>query len=258
MARRTGRGDRRAGRGRAGLTVLSGTPNDVGPIDVEAAVAECRAAHARLFATVDTLDDSGRPSLLPRWSVGHVLTHLARNADSHVRILEAARQGRPVEQYAGGPKQRADDIESRELKATVDDLRESVGQRSGSLWALGLASLTVGFPCGYMPSIGGYMVLAHAVITAMVAWRNPDWKQKIMGCLWPTGLAIISAVVMFVAICGRWFLSPVFFGEYCRFLEVFRVDQYSSHHRFIDPSAVFERDRFLYHCFCLYFYHREG
>jgi maleylpyruvate isomerase len=111
--------------------VVSGTPDDVGPIDVEAEVAECRGAHARLFATVDTLDDSSRPSRLPGWSVGHVLTHLARNADSHVRVLEAARQARAVEQYAGGRKQRADDIEAgagRALADIVEDLRESVGR----------------------------------------------------------------------------------------------------------------------------------
>jgi uncharacterized damage-inducible protein DinB len=34
---------------------------------------------------------SQQPSLLPGWSVGHVLSHLARNADSYVNLL----QGRP-------------------------------------------------------------------------------------------------------------------------------------------------------------------
>ena len=37
----------------------------------------------RLMGTLEGLDDAAarRPSLLPGWSVGHVLTHLARNAE---------------------------------------------------------------------------------------------------------------------------------------------------------------------------------
>jgi maleylpyruvate isomerase len=57
--------------------------------------------------------------------VGHVLSHLARNADSIVRRLDAARQGQHVEQYVGGAKGRADDIErgaSRSAAAIVDDV----------------------------------------------------------------------------------------------------------------------------------------
>ena len=34
--------------------------------------------------------DPALPSLLPEWTRGHVLTHIARNADSFVRVLEAA------------------------------------------------------------------------------------------------------------------------------------------------------------------------
>jgi maleylpyruvate isomerase len=52
-----------------------------------------------------------RPSGLPGWSVGHVLSHLARNADSIVRRLDAAQQGKHVEQYVGGAQGRADEIE---------------------------------------------------------------------------------------------------------------------------------------------------
>jgi uncharacterized protein (TIGR03083 family) len=50
-------------------------------------------SHARLRRTLAGLTDAGarRPSLLPGWTVGHVLTHLARNGDSHVRMLDGAR-----------------------------------------------------------------------------------------------------------------------------------------------------------------------
>ena len=66
-----------------------------------------------------------RPSGLQGWSVGHVLTHLARNADSIVRRLDAAQHTKHVEQYVGGAKGRADEIErgsSRSAASIVDDV----------------------------------------------------------------------------------------------------------------------------------------
>jgi len=59
------------------------------------AIAPVRDSHARLRATLAGLTDADArgPSLLPGWSVGHVLTHLARNADSLVRMLKAAARG---------------------------------------------------------------------------------------------------------------------------------------------------------------------
>jgi maleylpyruvate isomerase len=66
-----------------------------------------RAAHERLHATVAELTESTvrQPSRLPGWTVGHVLTHLARNADSVVRRLEAAAGDRLVDQYAPGTRE---------------------------------------------------------------------------------------------------------------------------------------------------------
>jgi maleylpyruvate isomerase len=66
-----------------------------------------------------------RPSLLPGWTVGHVLTHIARNADSVVRRLDAAERGEVVPQYPGGGEQRSGDIEAgagRSAAALVDDV----------------------------------------------------------------------------------------------------------------------------------------
>jgi stearoyl-CoA desaturase (delta-9 desaturase) len=82
----------------------------------------CGAAHRRLSATLDGLDDATArgPSRLPDWTVGHVLTHLARNADSHVRILDAAARGESVEQYAGGYAQRAADIEAGASRSAAE------------------------------------------------------------------------------------------------------------------------------------------
>jgi maleylpyruvate isomerase len=77
-------------------------------------VAGCVAAQAALDAELAGVDDATArgPSLLPDWSVGHVLTHVARNADSVVWRLEGAARGELRDQYPGGLEQRQADIEA--------------------------------------------------------------------------------------------------------------------------------------------------
>ncbi len=76
-------------------------------------IAACRAAHAALLHAIAPLTDAdvGAPSLLSDWTRGHVITHLARNADSHVRLFEAATRGDVGCQYATSDA-RAADIEA--------------------------------------------------------------------------------------------------------------------------------------------------
>jgi maleylpyruvate isomerase len=90
----------------------------------------CVAAHAALGTSLyDVSDDVVRgPSRLPGWSVGHVLTHIARNADSVVWRLEGAARGEQRDQYPGGVEQRRDDIEAgagRSASALVVDVRRT-------------------------------------------------------------------------------------------------------------------------------------
>lgn len=75
------------------------------------------AAHQRLLAMLQPHEGPGltdemvrRPSLLPDWTVGHVLAHLAHNADSFVRLFAAAEGGEIVDQYPGGSEGRQRDI----------------------------------------------------------------------------------------------------------------------------------------------------
>ena len=88
------------------------------------------ASHRRLFAAIEGMDDdvARRPSRLPGWSVGHVLTHLARNADSMTRRLAGAARDEVVDQYPGGAEERAAEIEAgagRSAAELVTDVRES-------------------------------------------------------------------------------------------------------------------------------------
>lgn len=66
--------------------------------EVAQAVASCARSHAALVAHLRSLDgpaghgiDPTAPSRLPNWTIGHVLTHIARNGDSHLDMLA----GRP-------------------------------------------------------------------------------------------------------------------------------------------------------------------
>jgi maleylpyruvate isomerase len=93
-------------------------------------IAGCVTSHTRLVVHLEKVDDVvlRRPSRLEGWSVGHVLTHLARNADSFVRMLEAAEMGESVPQYMGARDQRDGDIESgasRSAAACINDVRRS-------------------------------------------------------------------------------------------------------------------------------------
>jgi maleylpyruvate isomerase len=90
----------------------------------------CRSAHRQLRQHLASLTDqqARQPSLLPGWSVGHVLTHLARNADSHRRVFEAAALGVVAERYPGGAAQRTGEIEQgagRPAAELLADVTES-------------------------------------------------------------------------------------------------------------------------------------
>jgi maleylpyruvate isomerase len=101
-----------------------------GTVDLEAdpgrAAALCTSAQARLVARVALLDDADvrRASRLPGWSVGHVLTHLARNADAHARRLTGALRGEDVGKYPGGTAQRERDIEDGAGRSATELVRD--------------------------------------------------------------------------------------------------------------------------------------
>ena len=91
--------------------------------------AEIEAATSRLLVTATTLSDADvlAPSGLPAWSRGHVLSHLARNADSLVNRLTTAATGVDIPQYPSRDVRDAD-IEagaSRPIAEHIRDLEDS-------------------------------------------------------------------------------------------------------------------------------------
>jgi maleylpyruvate isomerase len=102
-------------------------------------IDEVARSTERLLAAIAGIDDgeARAPSALPGWSRGHLLTHLARNADSHVRRTAAALRGEVVDQYAGGPAGRAAEIEAgagRPAADLLEDVRASAAELAAA-WA---------------------------------------------------------------------------------------------------------------------------
>ena len=88
--------------------------------DVERATAE-------LLRTAEDLDpvSISAPSLLSGWTIGHVLSHLARNADAQTNLLTWARTGVETPMYPS-PEARVAGIEAgaaRPLREQIEDIR---------------------------------------------------------------------------------------------------------------------------------------
>jgi maleylpyruvate isomerase len=107
----------------------------VPPHDLPHWLADVRSSTDRLLTAVPAagLTDHAvrQPSLLPGWSRGHVLSHLARNADAMVRTLDGARHGAPTPMYPGDRAVREAEIEAgatRPADELVADLAASAAR----------------------------------------------------------------------------------------------------------------------------------
>jgi maleylpyruvate isomerase len=70
-----------------------------------------------------------QPSRLADWTVGHVLAHIALNAEAFVNVANDLREGRFGEMYPGGVSRRNADIE-RVSASSADELRTKVAAAS--------------------------------------------------------------------------------------------------------------------------------
>lgn len=93
-------------------------------IDAAAVTRDIDALDASQSQLTDALRsmpavDPATPTALPGWTIGHVMTHIARNADSTIRMLAG------LAQYWKGAESRASDIElgaGRDWEALVADV----------------------------------------------------------------------------------------------------------------------------------------
>jgi maleylpyruvate isomerase len=153
-------------------------------------VAGCAESHQRLLQSLDSLtDDQCRePSALPGWTRGHVLSHLARNAESHVHVLQCAARGEVGEQYVGGAKARKEGIETHardSAESLVSAVRKSIYALEGQ-WA---ATNSEGWQGHGVNSAGASIAMSDIVF---LRWREVGWCQfespcriYLVGCTLP-------------------------------------------------------------------------
>lgn len=149
---------------------------------------ELAEATERLLATAARLTDEDlrAPSLLPGWTRGHVLAHVARNADSYVNLLDWARTGVRTPQYASARAREAG-IEAgagRPAREQLADLRDSaerfaaaVGRMPAEAWTAPVSGMNPPeHPAWYVPIRRLREVeVHHADLGAGYGWA--DWPE---------------------------------------------------------------------------------
>jgi maleylpyruvate isomerase len=161
-------------------------------MDGVTAVEGARDAHVRLLQALDEIgiDDAiaRSESALPGWTIGHVLTHLARNADSHTRMIDAAKLGESVAQYPGGFAQRESEIEAgagRDAAALLDDVRHAddelanaYAQVDDAVWSQRAVRLDRSWPVADLPFLRWREVAIHAIDLGLPSIGIDIWREE--------------------------------------------------------------------------------
>jgi maleylpyruvate isomerase len=160
-------------------------------------------SHARLVESIASLSDSDarRDCLLPGWSVGHLLTHLARNADSHTRMLRAAINGEAVHQYDGDDVARTAGIEAgaaRSAAQLIEDVATSAvtlesvwDQMTPRAWAgHGINAGGEIWPCRLMPFHRWREVELHRVDLGL-GYTSAQWPEGYVSRELAVSLAVL-------------------------------------------------------------------
>ncbi len=145
-------------------------------------------ATGRLLATASTLSDAQvrEPSLLPGWTRGHVLTHIARNADGMVNLLRWARTGAQIPMYASA-QSRAADIGAGAGRPAADlatDVRESAGAFAAEAANMPGEAWTVQVRALYGPPFPAFVVLDRRLseveihhVDLAAGYSPGDWPE---------------------------------------------------------------------------------
>ncbi len=160
-------------------------------------LAGCIGAHARMRQIISEMTDSdiARLSQLPGWTAGHVLAHLARNAEAMCRRIDAAREGAIIEQYPGGAQGRAEAIEAgarlgaNELRSDLLDWSNKLEQTFHSLqpdqWNLEVATVSGAHHCiAELPFRRWREVEVH-LVDLDVGVTPADWPDQFLDQLLP-------------------------------------------------------------------------
>jgi maleylpyruvate isomerase len=119
------------------------------PINTRRPTADLASVDAAFSMLVDAtrgLTDAQvrQRSLLPGWTRGHVLTHIARGGEADAQTVEGAIRGEVLDKYPGGEEQRTRDIEAgagrgaaallADLVTTQRALTDAWGRVEDGMW----------------------------------------------------------------------------------------------------------------------------
>ncbi len=188
-----------------------------GAAEIARDVASCIASEQALVEFLGDVSD-GDPtaaSRLPDWTVGYVLTHIARNADSILSLLDGH------DQYPHGVAGRNADIEagsSRSWPALVDDVAESSTSVQARLvgvddWSGTVAMVSGERPKHLVPQLRQREVEVHRVDLGL-GYEFDDVPSdyvrrdlRLMEMLWtarmPMGMTTIPDTALAVAPAAR-------------------------------------------------------
>jgi maleylpyruvate isomerase len=148
---------------------------------------EIDRATARLLETARKLDDAAvaAPSLLPGWTRGQILTHLARSGDGCINLLTWARTGVETPAYAT-PEQRDTDIQAGAGRPAADILAdvtaaarrfdEAVAQTPPQAWTATVVMRGKQIPAAYITWVRLREVEVHHV-DLDAGYRTADWPD---------------------------------------------------------------------------------
>ncbi|MEU7897886.1 maleylpyruvate isomerase family mycothiol-dependent enzyme [Nonomuraea sp. NPDC049152] len=175
--------------------------------------AEIAAATDRFIATVAGLGDAdvAAPSLLPGWSRGHVITHVARNADSLGNLLSWARTGIETPQYPD-PGSRAAGIEAGAARSAAEqraDLADSAARLAAAVEGLPERAWSAPVSALRPPPHPAWYVLVRRVrelelhhVDLGAGYTPADWpgafvRRELHDCLacWPYGKSTVGGIV---------------------------------------------------------------
>ncbi|MBT2227311.1 maleylpyruvate isomerase family mycothiol-dependent enzyme [Nonomuraea sp. NEAU-A123] len=174
--------------------------------------AELAAATDRFLATAASLtdDDVAAPSRLPGWSRGHVLSHMAGNADSHINLLTWARTGIETPQYpttearatgieAGAGRTAAEHV--AELAAGTARLAAAIRDLPAAAWQATVAAMRPPpHPAWYILVRRLREVEVHHVDLGAgygpADWPEPFVQRELHDCLrtWPHAQSTVSEI----------------------------------------------------------------
>jgi maleylpyruvate isomerase len=143
-------------------------------------------ATEQLLRTASDLEPAavGQPSLLPGWTVGHVLTHVARNAEALTNLLTWARTGVETLPYASAEARDAgiEDGAARPLREQIEDIRATHEKFADAGAAMPAAAWTfplefIGQPAAGVPWARLREVEVHHVDLGLAAYTPGDWSD---------------------------------------------------------------------------------